>query len=108
MTPDDLQTLDLLQNALQPAMHNLTLALDLANIRSWWGMSQLIYYDDLQDIQKTSDADDIGDTLRAQAASFPPAIKAMMAMWNMIDQKVPNDDYTQFEKMQAVLQHMPH
>ena len=108
MTADDRQTLDLLQNEIRPGINDLTLSLDLANIRSWWGMSQLIYYDDLQDIQKTSDANDIGDTLRAQFASFPPAAKAMFAVWNTIDQKVPNGDYTQFNKMQAALQHMPH
>ena len=108
MTPEDIQTLDLLQNEIQPAMSNVSLLLDLANIRSWWGMSQLTYYDDLQDLQKTSDADDVGNTLRAQAANFSLATKAMMVMWNMIDQKVPNDDYIQFQQMQAALQHMPH
>lgn len=108
MTPDDLQTLDFLQNEMRPALNNLTLLLDLANIRSWWKFSKLTYYDDLQDIQKTSDADDVGDTLRAQAANFSPTQKAMMGVWNMIDQKVPNDDYKLYQQMQAALKNMPH
>ena len=51
-------------------------------------MAQLTYNDDLQDLQKTADIDDIGNTLASQEANFPPATKTMVTMWNLIDQKV--------------------
>jgi|BEDMetMinimDraft_2_1075160.scaffolds.fasta_scaffold03173_4 hypothetical protein len=108
MSEDDVQTLDLIQNEVKPALTDLTLALDLSNIRAWWGVSELIYNDDLQDLQKTDDPNNIGDTIRSQVSSFSPAIKAVAAVWNMVDAKVPNDNTTQFQQMQVFLQKMGH
>jgi hypothetical protein len=86
----------------------MTLALDLSNIRAWWNIAQLTYYDALDDIQKTDDDNDIGDTLKAQEVNFPAATKTMVAMWNLVDQKVPNAYYSEFQQIQGVLQKTAH
>jgi hypothetical protein len=78
----------------------LSLALDLSNIRQWWDISQLIYMDDLQDVEKMAE---VGDTFRAQEATLSPTSKAMANVWAAIDEKVPNDDYTEYQQMNAVL-----
>ena len=95
MTPEDVQTLDLIQNEVKPALNDLTLALDLSNIRAWWNLAQLIYNDDLQDLQQTDDDDHIGDTLKAQEANFPPATKTMVIdVEHSSTRKCPNGDST--------------
>jgi hypothetical protein len=100
MEPNDVQTLDLIQNEVRPGINDLRLALDLSNIRQWWDISQLIYMDDLQDVEKTTE---VGDTFRAQEATLSPTSKAMANVWTAIDEKVPNDDYTEYQQMNAVL-----
>jgi hypothetical protein len=89
-------------------VNDFTLALDLSNIRAWWSVAQLAYDDDLQGGRKDNYINDVGDTLKAQAATFSPPISTIFKVWLLIAEKVPNQDAIELQQMQSAMPKIVH
>jgi hypothetical protein len=102
MSPEDVRKLQIVQTEMAPGYKEASLAKDLAHIRAWWEIADMIYQTRKEDVATYASVEHLGDTLQARSSDLNPVQLALIGLWQKIDENVRSDEQRMMDEMGPV------
>jgi hypothetical protein len=102
MPPEDARKLQIVQTEMAPGYKEADLSKDLAHIRAWWEIADMIYHTRKEDVATYASIEHLGDTLQAQSSGLNPVQLALIGLWQKIDENVRSDEQRMMDEMGPV------